>query len=149
MAAGIAQHLLAEMEVEDSSSADGSKKSKWSVESAGIACFGGGSAAAEAVNALKKQGIDISGHRSQPLTIELISRATVIYGMAQHHVDAVLDFVMDAAAKAHLLDPEGGDISDPIGMGQAVYEQTAAQLEKLIRIRIAEITKARTAKGRS
>lgn len=110
------------------------------IESAGVACFPGLPAAPEAVAVLHEtRNIDISAHRSQTLTPELIANATHIFVLAQHHRIAVLALSPEAEPKTTLLNPNGSDIADPIGMGHDVYEKTAQQINELLKIRLAEL----------
>lgn len=55
------------------------------VQSAGL--LSGGSPASEhSVDLLRDRGLDISGHRSQKLTPELLRGANLVVGMAREHV---------------------------------------------------------------
>src|SRR5262249_18026821 len=55
------------------------------VVSAGVAARGGDTVSENSVTALKKVGIDIAGHRSQPLTRELLDQAAVVLCMTESH----------------------------------------------------------------
>ena len=55
------------------------------VVSAGIAAARGQPATDNSVAALKKVGIDLSGHASQPLTQELLDRALAVFCMTESH----------------------------------------------------------------
>ena len=101
------------------------------VMSAGSFAMPGMRATPQGVEALHGMGIDLNRHRSQPLSIELIHQADVIFGMGRSHVQAVRSLVPSAAAKTFTLDPDG-DIEDPIGSDVDVYRQLAGQLKILI-----------------
>lgn len=106
--------------------------------SAGIAAAEDMPATPEAVKSLKRRGIDAADHRSQPLSLALIEEAEVIYTMTPSHAEAVMNAAPDAAYKVFPL----GDaevVVDPIGHPQKVYEQTADQIERLLRDRLATI----------
>jgi protein-tyrosine phosphatase len=89
------------------------------------------------VEAVKDLGADLSGHRSRPLTVELIHQADVIYAMGRGHASAITSLVPSAAEKTATLDPKG-DIDDPIGGDLKLYQSLAADMVKLIDQRIAE-----------
>lgn len=108
------------------------------VESAGTG--GGGSGATrEAVDAMRRRGLDISRHVSRALTREMIERADVIYTMTARHAGAVEAMSPAARGKTRVLDPEGRDVEDPIGQPESEYERVASTLERLIRRRLDEL----------
>lgn len=107
--------------------------------SAGVATFGGASATPESVEALRGLGIDPPAHRSRELTRELIARAEAIYGMTEDHVRTVEAIDPSAAWKVQTLDPEGGDLPDPIGGSQNLYNETARRIREFVVSRLTEI----------
>jgi protein-tyrosine phosphatase len=104
------------------------------VLSAGAGGALGNPATPEARQAIADMGHDLSGHVSQPLTEELIRRADHIFVMTERHLEAVRELAPDAPAQ--LLDPTG-DIIDPIGQPQGVYDETAAQIRRSVEERLA------------
>tara|TARA_R110000782_G_scaffold19140_4_gene52219 strand:- start:8042 stop:9169 length:1128 start_codon:yes stop_codon:yes gene_type:complete len=106
--------------------------------SAGIAAAEDMPATPEAVKSLKRRGIDAQDHRSRPLTLALIEEAEVIYTMTPSHAEAVMQAAPDAAYKVFPLG-EAEVVVDPIGHPQKVYDQTAEQIERLLRDRLATI----------
>lgn len=109
-----------------------------SVISAGSFAMPGARATPQAVEALKELGIDLTSHRSRPLTVELIHQADKIYTMSRNHAMAVLSLVPSVGPKVDTLDPHG-DIDDPIGSEIGVYKNLAGQLRTLIERRVADI----------
>ena len=108
------------------------------IASAGIFASDGAPVSYETIQALSRRDITTEG-RSKPLTQDMIQNATVVLGMTQAHVDAARSLVSgDEQAKIERLDPDG-DLEDPIGMGQEVYERLACQLEELIPARLGEL----------
>lgn len=101
------------------------------VMSAGSFAMPGMRAAVAGMEALQPMGLDLSHHRSQPLTVELIHQADLIFGMSKAHVDSVRALVPSATHKVFTLDPIG-DIDDPIGSDVGVYRELAGQLKTLI-----------------
>jgi protein-tyrosine phosphatase len=108
-----------------------------SVISAGSYAMPGTRAAPQAIDALAAMGLDLSGHRSRPLTVELIHQADVIYAMSRSHARAVAAMVPAAADRVTTLDPQR-DIEDPVGGDLSLYTEVAAQLKALIEQRLAE-----------
>jgi protein-tyrosine-phosphatase len=81
MAAKLLQHALA---------AEKPPLNQLVVESAGVAATLGEPASSNSVAALNKVKIDLSQHKSQPVTQELIDRAFVILGMTDSHLDTLM-----------------------------------------------------------
>jgi protein-tyrosine phosphatase len=107
------------------------------VVSAGSFAMPGSRATPQAVEAVKALGADLSRHRSQPLSVELIHQADVIFTMGRNHASAVTALVPSAAEKTHTLDP-AGDIDDPIGGDISLYQELAVHLQGLIEKRLSE-----------
>ncbi|MEO1235955.1 MAG: Sua5/YciO/YrdC/YwlC family protein [Planctomycetota bacterium] len=107
------------------------------VGSAGVYAGEGQSASAEAVDAMRELGIDLSGHRSRPLSNDLIRAADRIFTMTESHRQAVLAQAPHAADKVVRLD-EDRDIDDPYGAGPDVYRRTARQIETALEQRLTE-----------
>ncbi len=106
--------------------------------SAGIAAAEGMPLTPQAVKSLERLGIRVGPHESRPLTPELVEQAEVIYTMTPSHAEAVMHGAPDVAHKVFPL----GDaevVVDPIGHDQAVYDETASQIERLVRERLATI----------
>ncbi|MEI6280204.1 MAG: low molecular weight protein arginine phosphatase, partial [Verrucomicrobiae bacterium] len=96
------------------------------IESAGLSAANGQPPSTDAVRVLAADGIDISKLRSQPVTGELLDRATHVVVMTRDHLRILDLFFPEAAEKASLLledEPESPDVPDPIGQGRAVYEK--------------------------
>jgi L-threonylcarbamoyladenylate synthase len=135
MSEAIARHVLTEkLGVSDSDL----ERKGINVISAGSFAMPGARATPQAVEALRGLGIDLSTHRSRPLTVELIHQADRIFTMSRNHAQAVLSLVPAAGQKVATLDPDG-DIDDPIGSEVGVYKDLAGQLKTLIEKRMNEI----------
>ena len=84
-----------------------------------------------------EHGIDLTGHRSRPLTPALVEAADVILAMGERHLDRVVD--MGGASKAHLLTAFASEgrarhgIEDPFGGPLAAYRSTYEELEREVR----------------
>lgn len=131
MAEAIARSLLEGSGDSDNAGAD------VSVMSAGTSAGSGAAASAENAAALRSIGVEAGEHRSRPLTRQLVAEADFIFTMAGWHRDGVLALDPGAASRTWVLDPDGQDVPDPVGLPQDVYNQTAARLEELIRARLA------------
>ncbi len=138
MAEGIAKHLI------ESGALEGCALDSITISSAGVSAFGGSPASLEAVEALNSKGIDISGHSSQPLSAQLVRESTAIYCMTDSHLMMVQTMGTEAQNKSQLLDPEGSDVADPIGMPLTCYEETAEQIAGFIRARLTELVASTT-----
>jgi protein-tyrosine phosphatase len=108
------------------------------VLSAGLAASPGGPAAVEAEQVAQAYGADLSGHRSRPMTPELAAQADYLIGMTRSHVRALADHSARLGAVPRLLDPTG-DIADPIGCEQPVYEECGEQIWQHLEMIVAEI----------
>ena len=116
------------------------------IESAGLSASGGQPPSTDAVRVLAADGVDISKLRSQPVTGELLDRATHVIVMTRDHLRTLELFFPEAAEKASLLledEPESPDVPDPIGQGRAVYEKckdTIARAMPSVLIKINSMT---------
>ena len=134
MAAGLARKIIAEQ-----LGVAPEKLAEQNIEiiSAGVWAVDGQLATPEAVAAAGEHGADISGHRSQKLTIELINGADLIFCMSDYHVDEVRRLSGTQAVNVRRLD-EQADIPDPIGCGGEVYRHTAERIEIALRASLAK-----------
>lgn len=130
MAEAIARSML------DSTGEPGDNGTDVTVMSAGTSAGSGAPASAENAAALRSIGVEAGEHRSRPLTRQLVAEADFIFTMAGWHRDGVLALDPGAASRTWVLDPEGQDVPDPVGLPQDVYNQTAARLAELIRQRL-------------
>ena len=107
--------------------------SPWTAGSAGILAAPGMPASPEAVDAVRRYGADMSGHRSRPLDRAQVDAADVIVVMTSAHRDQVYAVFPDAAQKVFLLnafsdDRKGMDVEDPIGLPAATYNRIGAEI---------------------
>jgi len=105
------------------------------VASAGLGAMDGQRPSLHAVEALAREGIDISGHRSQPVSAALLQRADFVFTMTRDHRDMLLLLFPEAGAKIRLLRAavaaKGGrpDVYDPIGGSFATYETCKEEIK--------------------
>jgi len=103
------------------------------VFSAGLSASQGQAASRDAVDVLASQGIDLTKFRSQPLTEDLLEKATHVFVMTREHERLVDMFYPEYMPKVRLLrfDEKGTpDVPDPIGQGRAVYAECKRSIEK-------------------
>lgn len=100
------------------------------VASAGLAADYGSAASHESVEVMKRRGLNLRSHSSQPVTDRLIDQADRCYTMTRRHRDAILDSRPELAPRVQVLARDNGDISDPIGAGLNEYAACAASIER-------------------
>jgi protein-tyrosine-phosphatase len=100
MAAGLLKEMLA------------GKKGNFEILTAGTSAVKGAPPTAETVQVMSGKKIDVSGHRSTPLTDEMINHADLILVMEKRHKEFILQRVPEAKDKVELLGEV--DIPDPI-----------------------------------
>ena len=106
------------------------------VASAGLGAGHGQPPSAHAIEVLGKEGIDISGIRSQPVSADLLRRADYIFTMTRDHLDMLLLLFPEMSSKARLLRFEdaakGGrsDVTDPIGGSRGTYESCKEDIKR-------------------
>jgi len=107
------------------------------VVSAGVATRAGELVSENSVIALKKAGIDISGHRSRPITQEMLDHALVVFGMTESH-RAIIQYKATPVPKhlylfrEFLPSPAAKEIGDPYGGPLKVYEACRDELVEAI-----------------
>jgi len=110
----------------------------YKIVSAGLMAGSGMPASSEVVGICARKGIDLSGHRSRPLTSGEVESSDYIFAMDSSNRERVLQICPAAAEKCMLLDGKG-QISDPIGAGVDVYEECAKQVERALAERMDQI----------
>lgn len=100
--------------------------------SAGLGAVAGAAMTPEARIALRAIGIEPGRHASRPLTPADIAAADEIYALTRDHLRAIRSAYPEARDRTALLDPSGGDVDDPVGGPQAVYDETCRRLRDLV-----------------
>jgi len=133
----MAEGLLREMLTQAGEEFQGIK-----VESAGISAISNQWASKQAVIAMDKEGIDISNHRSRPLTKEMIKRADIILTMTVVHKNAILQMSPKAKYKVFTLkeyvqdEINTDEILDQLG---CLYDELNKKRDKMIKAQIGEV----------
>jgi len=109
------------------------------ISSAGVLAGNGSRASSHAIGVMKEEGIDISGHRSQPLTKSLVAAADLILVMTQVHKLEVINLLDYPGKEIYLLkefisdkNVTDLDISDPIGRSRAVYRECLEEIGRCL-----------------
>jgi protein-tyrosine-phosphatase len=106
------------------------------VSSAGVSTVAGLEISEGSLRVAERHGLDVSEHRSRPLTPELAEWADLILVMSDSHLVRVSE--LGGAGRAAILDTfvhgeDGGGVPDPFGQSDEVYEETYRALEALVR----------------
>jgi protein-tyrosine-phosphatase len=102
------------------------------VSSAGTAAAAGMPASANTLAVLARQGIRLEGHRSRPLTRELLEEADLVLALTEEHREAILGVSPGAAGKTFVLSAFAAStavdgelvVHDPVGGSLETYEET-------------------------
>lgn len=106
------------------------------VSSAGMEAWEGEEASSYALEVLKEQGVDLSGHRSRRIRAELLSGADWIIPMTQAQEEVLKRLFPQYADKIRYLGDWGDkkrNIHDPWQGSLDVYRQTAQEIKELLR----------------
>jgi RpiB/LacA/LacB family sugar-phosphate isomerase len=104
--------------------------------SAGLAAPHGQAASTYSVDVMREIGLDISSHRSQPITESLIQESDAIFVMTYSHLDHMIMLFPEASEKTFLIrhfeenvPAELREVYDPIGQTRDVYRATREQIK--------------------
>ena len=93
--------------------------------SAGLFTYNDLPATELAIESMKEIGIDISCHRSQPLTQSIIDRSYAIVCMTQEHRELVINRFLNIGTRCYMMShPDVIDVHDPFGGSLDNYRQT-------------------------
>ncbi|MDF7807510.1 low molecular weight protein arginine phosphatase [Pontiellaceae bacterium B12219] len=109
----------------------------WDAKSAGVFADNGAPASPNSIAALRELGIDLTDHRSQPVTAELINEADLIITMSESHADHVLNWFPEVGNKVCLINAFGtskvpADVSDPFGGSLNTYKRTRDEIDRAL-----------------
>ena len=105
------------------------------VSSAGTNTLNGLSISRDAIEVMKRKGLDLTGFRSTKLTPALVNEADLILTMEKKHKKAVIEMAPKAKHKTFTLkefngNPSNQDIKDPTGKGIARHEACLEEIER-------------------
>ena len=110
-----------------------------SCASAGTFALAGRPASGPGVAVAASHGLDLAGHRSRELSLELLEWADVIVAMEASHAEAATRWAPEASVHVmtDFLPPDdrwaGGGVPDPYGGDLETYEATWTLLERAMR----------------
>lgn len=112
------------------------EKTDIQAESAGISAQNGQPASMEAIRACQILGADLTKHKSRRITPEMINDADIIAAMTSSHKMQLLLAGCPQEKIFTLSELTGipGDIPDPFGQSQDIYNRTAQTLLKHVEI---------------
>jgi protein-tyrosine-phosphatase len=102
-----------------------------------VAARGGEAVSENSVQALRKVGLDISGHRSQPLTQEMLDEALAVICMTDSH-QAMIEVQAEPVPqnlflfRQFLPGPGDKEIGDPFGGPLRLYESVRDEMVESI-----------------
>jgi protein-tyrosine-phosphatase len=108
----------------------------WQIETAGTWGREGMAASEGAQAVMLRSGIDLGSHRSRIIDRGIIEKADLVLTMERGHKEALQVEYPDLAGRIYLLSEmagESAEISDPIGGPLSGYEDTAQEIERILR----------------
>jgi len=107
----------------------------WQIASAGVFAAPGYPAAQNTLLVLKHKGIDLSSHRSAPITLEMMEHFNLILTMERGQKEALQVAFPGYAQKVYLISEMIGqnwEIVDPIGGSMGDFEDCAREIEYIL-----------------
>ncbi|MGI6678052.1 MAG: low molecular weight protein arginine phosphatase [Dehalobacterium sp.] len=108
------------------------------IASAGTAAYDGSPASPKAVEVLKEKNLDLSGHRSRRVTLEMLKESDYIFTMTLLQKQQILYVYPEGEGKTFTLKEFAFDalgdlnIDDPYGYDLDYYRRCSLQLEDII-----------------
>jgi protein-tyrosine phosphatase len=102
------------------------------VASAGLGAHAGNPATEYARGAVEEVGLSLDGHRSRPLTRDMVSEAALVVTATLRHRDDMRHFFRDDSAKiVSFGELTGlGELNDPFGSGEDEFRRLRDQLRR-------------------
>lgn len=104
---------------------------QWRVDSAGASALEGQLVTPESVQVAAELGADIRGHRSRPVTGDLLEQYSLVLVMERRHQEALRAAFPERADRIYLLSEmvgESSDVWDPVGTGIENYRAMGQQV---------------------
>lgn len=111
--------------------------------SAGTGAFSGAPASDGSMLVGVERGLDLSSHRSRPLTRELVAESDLILGMSAEHVETTIE--LGGEGKTFLLDDFATNgksalgVPDPFGQHLTAYRSSADDIERQVALAVERI----------
>jgi protein-tyrosine phosphatase len=116
---------------------------KWAVASAGTWASNGNHASPYSIELMAERDLEITHHRSQPVSEKLLSESDLVLCLATGHVEALKAEFPKYAAKIYLLTEMSGSVysvHDPYGEPRPAYERMVAEVSDLVDEGFARLT---------
>lgn len=127
--------------------ARGEERRNWRIASAGTWTEPGYPPFPEVTELAKRWGIDLSAHRSRPVSWGLLRRCDLVLTMESGHKEALRVEFMPIAERVFLLSEMAGppfDVSDPAGRSLHTLEDTFVLIDDLLTRGLDEIIRRAT-----
>lgn len=115
------------------------KRRNIKIKSAGVIAPNGLYASGNAISVMEELGIDISRHRTQPLTKELVREADMVFVMTQIHKLEIINLLEKPGKEVYLIrgfDPKTSnrdlDVPDPIGKPISIYKHCRDEIKRCV-----------------
>lgn len=117
---------------------------KVKVKSSGTSVYVSLPASDNAIEAVRELGLDLTGHRSQKLNIDMLREADLVLTMTRAHKAHILNIIPDAKEKVFTLveyatNDQEGDISDPFGYDLETYKRCRDEIIKYLEMAVKKI----------
>jgi protein-tyrosine-phosphatase len=109
----------------------------WKAVSAGLYAVRGDPASRYAVDAVREFGTDLTKHKSQPLTGQLVESADLIIAMTAAHRFHILEVFPEVGNRVFLIKSFGtskvpADVSDPFGGSLSTYKEIRDEIDQAL-----------------
>jgi len=111
------------------------------IKSAGPWAYQGMGISEEAQIVLAELGYPVPNRGARELSSDLALEAAQIFAMTRWHMQQVLQKVPQARNRIRLLNPDGRDIVDPIGMDLDTYRDVGRIIQKSVQGIVADLFK--------
>ncbi len=108
----------------------------WRIESAGVWAIKNSPAAENTLKVLLERGVDLSSHAAKQITLEMVEEFSLVLTMESNHQEALRAAFPEHAGKVFKMSEmvgRKGDVVDPIGFPPVVFEQTAREIEAILK----------------
>lgn len=108
---------------------------EWTAASAGTSAFGGSPPTHFARQAMKERGLDLSEHRSRPVSADMIKDSDLVLVMEDRHRAFLQSRFPFGAEKVFLITEMVGekhDIDDPVLGDLDRYNETAREMDRIL-----------------
>lgn len=112
------------------------------VSSAGIFAFENQPASENAIAVAETRGIDLKKHRAKRMTKKDIESYDLVLTMTESHREAILGSLTSDDGKVQTLNgfvDRTGEVMDPFGCSEEVYEQTILDMTKSLELLLEKI----------